>query len=138
LDPINVSNNILGRTKKVAMTNCHNFTARIDWAKIRELEPYLCDWTHRKEGIGIDPRRERGRPNEDNKWEALGFLRCNVSGYSPNHTLSPTTTDSRACHFSFLDDQSCNLFLKRSRRTVNEIAEPMIDAVPPMKKPFIP
>jgi len=135
---MNVSSNILGRTKKEAMTNCHNFTARIDWEKIRELEQYLCDWTHCKEGNGIGPRRERGRPNEDNEWEALGFLRYDVSRYSPSHTLPPTTTDSRACHFSFLDDQSCSLFLKRNRRTVNEIAEAMIDAVPLMKNPFIP
>lgn len=51
---------------------------------------------------------------------------------------SRTTTDSSACHFSFLLDQACNLFLNSSRKTTKTKADPIMDPDPAMKKPFMP
>ena len=62
-----------------------------------------------------------------------------LSAEELNHASAVlTTTDSSACHLSFLPDHTRSRLLKRRRRMTKTMAEPTIDPPAAIKKPFMP
>lgn len=122
-DPIKTCNATLGNTTKVATTNCQSDTASIDFTIHHSV--HFRKYTDER----LTAKREFAYTQGGN-----GEARISIINGSP----FALTTASSACHFSFECDHFWSRLLKRKRRTMNVIADPMRDPKAAMGNPFMP